>query len=218
MTAALEIDVQLRQHRAELCAYCYRMLGTVHEAEDAVQETLLRAWRSAGQFEGRAAIRTWLYRIATNVCLDMIKTRSRRPIPTDAWDEPASAPTDTDPAELAIARENVRLALVAVLQHLPARQRAVMMLRVVLHWNAEEVAGLLRTSAASVNSTLQRARATIQATDPEAAAMIEDRPRRELLARYLSAFEAHDAGALASLCCSDYATAQLTAGRPRPAR
>jgi RNA polymerase sigma-70 factor (ECF subfamily) len=204
MTAVLEVDVQLRQHRAELCAYCYRMLGTVQEAEDAVQETLFRAWRCAEQFEGRAAARTWLYRIATNVCLDMIKARSRRAVPIDTWDQPGTACPDADPAEQAMVRETVRLALVAAVQHLPARQRAVLMLRVVLRWKADEVAARLGTSVASVNSSMQRARATLEATDPDEAPAIEDQAGRELLARYVSAFDAHDAEALAAVSLADY--------------
>src|ERR687888_1993413 len=190
---------ELEQHRRELTAYCYRMLGSPFEAEDAVQETLLRAWRSADRFEGRAAVRSWLYRIATNVCLDLLKSRERRARPMDlgparepieanlntlpevTWIEPTPdtlvVPADGDPAEVAAARETVRLAFVAALQHLPPRQRAVLILCEVLRWKASEVAELLGTSVASVNSALQRARATLQETEitPESSFEAPDR-------------------------------------------
>ena len=172
----------LEQHRAELTAYCYQMLGSPFDAEDAVQDAFVRAWRARDRFEGRAAMTSWLYRIATNVCLDMLKSRERRIRPMDLG--PACEPIEAnlnirseatwiapipdqmiapegDPADLAVARESIRLAFVAALQHLPARQRAVLILREVLRWEASEVAELLDTSVASVNSALQRARATL---------------------------------------------------------
>ncbi len=220
--AASELEAHFAQHRPELTGYCYRMLGSAFEAEDAVQETLLRAWRSFDRFEGRAALSSWLYRIATNVCLTMLDGRTRRARPMDmgpagttesslatlpetTWIEPMPdarvLPTDGDPAELALSRETLRLAFVAALQHLPARQRAVLILREVLRWKASEVAELLETSVASVNSTLQRARATLAAhdlavTDP---APLTDQDDRELLERYVEAFEEYDMDALVAL-------------------
>jgi RNA polymerase sigma-70 factor (ECF subfamily) len=221
-----ELEGALEQHRRELVGYCYRMLGSPFEAEDAVQETMLRAWRSVEGFEGRAALRSWLYRIATNVCLDAIAARKRRPRPMDLG--PASAPIEAnlnvpaeitwlepipdamvspaeDPAEQAVARETLRLAFVAALQHLPARQRAVLILCEVLRWKASEVAELLETSVASVNSALQRARATLDATGatPEETSSALDPEHRDLLARYVAAFEAYDIDALTSLIRED---------------
>ena len=216
----------LEEHRRELIAYCYRMLGSPFEAEDAVQDTLLRAWRGLGRFEGRAALRSWLYRIATNVCLDMLKGRERRARPMDlgpaqepieanlhtlpevTWIEPVPfglvAPGG-DPAEVAEAHETIRLAFVAALQHLPPRQRAVLILCEVLRWKASEVAELLDTSVASVNSALQRARATLEASnagssDPAPELNADD---RALLARYVEAFERYDIDALTSLIHED---------------
>src|SRR5437764_2486279 len=225
LTVKPAAEQQLEQHRAELTAYCYRMLGSPFEAEDAVQETLVRAWRSLESFEGRASLRSWLYRIATNVCLDMLAGRERRARPMDlgparepvasnlnslpevTWIEPipenALAP-EGDPADVAVAHETIRLAFVAALQHLPPRQRAVLILCEVLRWKASEVAELLGTSVASVNSALQRARATLDATDvgTEPAPELGDEDR-ELLARYVQAFEAYDIEALTSLIHED---------------
>ena len=207
---------ELEQHRRELTAYCYRMLASPFEAEDAVQETLLRAWRSLDRFEGRASVRSWLYRIATNVCLDMLSGRERRARPMDLGpaQEPVAEnlntlpeatwiqPIPTDPAELIEKRETIRLPFVAALQHLPARQRAVLILCEVLRWQASEVAELLETSVASVNSALQRARATLGAADVTAAAPLGEEDRA-LLARYVQAFEAYDIEALTSLIQED---------------
>jgi RNA polymerase sigma-70 factor (ECF subfamily) len=203
------------------------MLGSAFEAEDAVQETFVRAWRAYDKFEGRSALRSWLYRIATNVCVDMLNSPQRRarpmdlgparpadtplgqPLPENAWIEPVpdsrTVPADGDPADVAVARESIRLAFVAALQRLPARQRAVLILREVLHWHAEEVAELLETTVASVNSALQRARATIAASadaEPGSAEELDD-AKRALLARYVDAFERYDMEALTSLLRQD---------------
>jgi RNA polymerase sigma-70 factor (ECF subfamily) len=217
---------ELEQYRSQLTSYCYRMLGSPFDAEDAVQDALVRAWRSRDRFEGRAAVRSWLYRIATNVCIDMIKSRQRRirpmalgpaqePVeknlnvrPEATWLEPIPielvAP-DPDPADVAVEKESIRLALVAALQHLPARQRAVLILREVLRWEASEVAQLLDTTVQSVNSALQRARATLaksnlSATDPAPRLSDSD---RAMLDRYVSAFERYDLSALTSLIRED---------------
>ena len=217
-------EQELEQHRVELTAYCYRMLGSPFEAEDAVQETLLRAWRGLDRFEGRAALRSWLYRIATNVCFDMLNARERRARPMDlgparepvesnlnalpevTWIEPVPATAlaaESDPAEVAVAHETIRLAFVAALQHLPPRQRAVLILCEVLRWKASEVAELLETSVASVNSALQRARATLETSDVGADRAPLDEAGRELLSRYVAAFEAYDIEALTSLIHED---------------
>jgi RNA polymerase sigma-70 factor (ECF subfamily) len=216
--AAAELELQLEQHRSELTAYCYRMLASPFDAEDAVQETLIRAWRGLSRFEGRAALRSWLYRIATNVCLDMLKGRERRARPMDLG--PARQPIEAnlnalpevtwiqpipDPAVEAESRETIRLAFVAALQHLPPRQRAVLILCEVLRWQASEVAELLETSVASVNSALQRARATLEATNVDVAETSPsvDDADAELLARYVEAFQAYDMDALTSLVKED---------------
>ena len=225
--AAGELERQLEAHRRPLVGYCYRMLGSSFEAEDAVQETFLRAWRSIDRFEGRAALKSWLYRIATNVCLDMLSGRRRRARPMDltevgrpdvqqlnarpeiTWLEPIPdgrvMPESGDPAELALAQETLKLAFVAALQHLPARQRAVLILREVLHWSAAEVATLLDTSVASVNSALQRARAGIAESAPslnDATAPV-DAAQSELLDRYVAAFEQYDIDKLVALLHED---------------
>jgi RNA polymerase sigma-70 factor (ECF subfamily) len=220
-------ESRLEQHRAELTAYCYRMLGSAFEAEDAVQETMIRAWRGLDRFEGRAALRSWLYRIATNVCLDMLTSRERRARPMDLgpaltadtalgppladghWVEPIPdvrvTPAGGDPAEVTVLRETIRLAFVAALQHLPPRQRAVLILREVLQWQASEVAELLDTTVASVNSALQRARATLAAKELDATAEPDpmDDEQRALLARYVDAFERYDMSSLTSLLHED---------------
>ena len=218
---------ELEQHRAELTAYCYRMLGSPFDAEDAVQDAFVRAWKSRDRFEGRAAMRSWLYRIATNVCLDMLKGKERRILPFEIG--PASEPLETnlnvptevtwiepipqqlliapegDPADVAVANESVRLAFVAALQHLPARQRAVLILREVLSWQATEVGELLGMSVASVNSALQRARATLAKSNISStgAAQPLSESDRALLERYVAAFERYDIDALTSLIQKD---------------
>jgi RNA polymerase sigma-70 factor (ECF subfamily) len=201
------------------------MLGSPFDAEDAVQDTFVRAWRSREQFEGRAALRSWLYRIATNVCLDSLKGKERRARPMDLgpsrepieanlhvpeipWIEPVPLPMiapERDPADVAVANESIRLAFVAALQRLPARQRAVLILREVLDWQASEVAELLDTSVPSVNSALQRARATLARTsaeDDDHAKSLSDADRA-MLERYVAAFERYDLSALTSLIKED---------------
>jgi RNA polymerase sigma-70 factor (ECF subfamily) len=226
--AVSELETALRKHRGELVGYCYRMLGSSFDAEDAVQETLVRAWRGHDKFEGRSALRSWLYRIATNVCLDMVSGRNRRARPMDlsasawqpvesslaarkpenTWLEPildAQLSTAGDPADQAVARESIRLAFVAALQYLPPRQRAVLILREVLRWKADEVATLMDTSVASVNSALQRARATLgdREVTPSDAFDPLDTEQQELLARYVEAFERYDVEALVELLHED---------------
>ena len=221
-----DLERRLEQHRPELVGYCYRMLGSPFEAEDAVQDTFLRAWRGFARFEGRAAFRSWLYRIATNVCLDMLNGRNRRARPMDFGPsvEPVESnlntlpevsfiepiPTslvsaESDPAEVAVQRDTIRLAFVAALQHLPARQRAVLILCEVLRWKASEVAELLDTSVASVNSALQRARATLdeREIEPTDAIAPMDPAQREFLERYVDAFERYDVEALTALLRED---------------
>ena len=211
-------EEQFEQHRAELRAYCYRMLASPFEAEDAVQETFIRAWRGLESFEGRSALRSWLYRIATNVSLDMLSGRERRARPMDLGParEPVAANLNTlpevtwleptpDPADVAVSRETIKLAFVAALQHLPPRQRAVLILCEVLRWQASEVAELLDTSVASVNSALQRARSTLEASELSATETADnvEGPDAELLKRYVQAFEAYDMEALISLIQED---------------
>jgi len=227
MTAsAPTIELELETHRRDLTGFCYRMLGSGSEAEDAVQETLVRVWRNAGQLEQRAALRSWLYRIATNVCTDMLQGPQRRARPMDLvspatadkligdtlpeyhWVQPVAdsrvLPDYGDPAELASARETIRLAFVAALQLLPPRQRAVLILREVLRWQASEVAELLETSVASVNSALQRARATLDEAGPDPAGPpAVDATQQELLDRYVEAFERYDVDELVSLLHDD---------------
>src|SRR3954471_35088 len=214
----------LEQHRRALTAYCYRMLGSPFEAEDAVQDTLLRAWRSLERFEGRSALRSWLYRIATNVCLDMLKGRERRARPMDMG--PAQAPEAAnlrelpevtwleplpdvmidgadDPAAIAESHDTIRLAFVAALQRLPPRQRAALILCEVLQWKAAEAAELLDMSVAAVNSALQRARATLQDEEAGVAAGRLGEEEKALLARYVEAFERYDMEALTALIAED---------------
>ncbi|MGA5313575.1 sigma-70 family RNA polymerase sigma factor [Streptomyces pseudogriseolus] len=228
-TATTDPDATLEQYRVELTGYCYRMLGSSFEAEDAVQDTMIRAWRSLDKFEGRSSLRSWLYRIATNVCLDMLSAGNKRarpmdltestplaqaalsPRPDHTWLEPMPddrvLPTPADPAEAAVAKESVRLAFMAALQKLPAKQRAVLILREVLAWKASEVAELLGTSVASVNSALQRARATLaERREPGADAAVSDPlddDQKKLLDRYVAAFEGYDMTALTALLHED---------------
>jgi RNA polymerase sigma-70 factor, ECF subfamily len=214
------------QYRRELTAYCYRMLGSGFEAEDAVQETMVRAWQGASSFEGRSTLRSWLYRIATNICLDMQRSQQRRARPMDlgpastadsalpaplaenTWVQPIAdgrvLPDAGDPADVVVSRESIRLAFVSALQRLPARQRAILILREVLRWQAAEVAELLDTSVTSVNSALQRARDTLAGTDlDEGRAQVVDADQKALLARYMDAFERYDVARLVTLLHDD---------------
>ena len=212
---APRLEEQLEEHRRELTGYCYRMLGSAFDAEDAVQETMVRAWRSLDRFEGRSALKSWLYRIATNVCFDALAGRERRARPMDLGpaQEPllenlAELPEVTwitplpTPDELAEQRETLRLAFVAALQHLPPKQRATLILCEVLKWQASEAAELLETSVASVNSALQRARATLATAEIAAPRELDDEARG-LLERYVSAFEAYDIDRLTELLHED---------------
>ncbi len=213
----------LEPHRAALTGHCYRMLGSVVDADDAVQETMVRAWRHFERFDGRASVRTWLYRIATNVCLDQLAARKRRARPVEEgpagtvtdelvarprthWLEPvpdASAiPDDEDPARQLILRQSIRLAFVAALQHLPPRQRAALLLTEVLGWSAAEVAQALETTVAAVNSALQRARATLASRDVREVEPLSP-AQGQLLERYVEAFHRYDADALAALLRED---------------
>ncbi len=225
MPAATDFATLADPYRPELLAYCYRMLGSVDEAEDQVQETLLRAWRAFDGFEGRSSVRTWLYRIATNTCLRALETRSRRPLPSGLgapaedpdgalgtlapeipWLQPfPDALTAGDPAKIVSGRASMRLALVAALQYLPPRQRAVLILRDVLGWHAAEVAELLGVSTAAANSVLQRARSQLAQASPAEDDLREpdDPADRDLLDRYAAAFEAADVTALTALLHAD---------------
>jgi RNA polymerase sigma-70 factor (ECF subfamily) len=216
---------QADPYRRELLAHCYRMLGSVHDAEDLVQETFLRAWRGFDRFEGRSSLRTWLYRIATSACLTALESRGRRPLPAGLggpsetggqpleqrpevpWLEPmpSGSNSDEDPASIVASRESMRLAFVAALQHLPPRQRVVLILRDVLAWRAAEVAELLDTSTAAVNSALQRARAQLEsvAPTPESVTEPDSARTRELLERYVAAFERKDIDAIVALLAED---------------
>ena len=226
-TDAPDIERELEQHRSELTGYCYRMLASPFEAEDAVQETLLRAWRATSDFERRASLRTWLYRIATNVCIDMAEARERRAMPMDlgparepiaanlatpevSWVEPMPdamlSPAGANPETVAIQRESVRLAFVTAIQRLPARQRAVLVMREVLGLSATEVAAALDSSEQSVNSALQRARATLEASPTafdRASARVSSTPDRELLESFVGAFERYDMDELTGLLRED---------------
>ncbi len=216
--------VVFEQHRTALTGHCYRMLGSAMDSDDAVQETMIRAWRAYERFEGRSSVRTWLYRIATNVCLDTLQTRKRRarafeggepgrvadPLlerPASHWLEPipdgAVVPSDCDPSQRTLLRESVRLAFVAALQHLPPRQRAALLLTQVLGWSVAEVAECLAMSVAAVNSALQRARATLRRTDTGAGTEPLTPDQTTLLARYVEAFERYDVDGLTALMCED---------------
>ncbi len=229
MTVSEDFAGLTGQFRGELLAHCYRMLGSAGEAEDLVQETYLRAWRSFDGFEGRASVRTWLYRIATNVCLTAIERRSRRPLPSGlgaptedpgaslvagpemAWLQPFPgtllAGEREDPAAVAVSRAGIRLAFVAALQYLTAKQRAVLILRDVLEWPAAEVADLLGTTTTAVNSSLRRARAQLAQALPAEDELAEpaEPERRALLDRFAAAIEEADATALAELLREDIA-------------
>ena len=215
-----------QRHRRELLAHCYRMTGSLHDAEDLVQETYLRAWKSYAGFEGRSSVRTWLYRIATNTSLTALEGRSRRPLPSglgrpaadphaeitehleQAWLEPLPDIHDApdDPQTIAGTRESVRLAFIAALQHLSPRQRAVLVLRDVLGWKAAEVAEAVGTSTAAVNSLLQRARALLETIGPSRDDVLlapDSAEAKDLLSRYIAAFESYDMGALVELFTAD---------------
>jgi RNA polymerase sigma-70 factor (ECF subfamily) len=224
----VHVDVSaLEAHRTALTGHCYRMLGSAADADDAVQETIVRAWRSLGRFEGRASLRTWLYRIATNVCLDALSDSSRRMRPMEEgpattverasldtrerthWLEPIpdarALPADADPFELTALRQSIRLAFVAALQHLPPRQRASLLLADVLGWSSAEIAECIETSVAAVNSSLQRARATMAARNGTASAAALDDEQVALLERYVDAFQRYDVDGLVSLLRDDAA-------------
>jgi RNA polymerase sigma-70 factor (ECF subfamily) len=220
------VQSDLEPFRRELTGYCYRMLGSGFEAEDAVQETMLRAWRNADRFEGRSSVRSWLYRIATNVCIDMHRQVQRRArpmemgpssppdesflgpmLPEATWVTPIAdasvAPESADPSDVVQFRESIRLAFITALQHLPARQRATLILCEVLRWQVSEVAELLDMTVAAVNSSLQRARATLRTLSSEGQPEALDQPDAELLERYVSAFERYDIERLVTLLRED---------------
>src|SRR5271170_8007493 len=217
---------KLERHRRELTGYCYRMLGSGFEADDAVQETMVRAWRAADGFEGRSSVRSWLYRIATNICLDMLRGRQRRALPMDLG--PASPPVEAllgdwsaedlwispmadervlpehgDPADIAVARDTVRLAFITALQYLPARQRATLILCEVLRMPAAEAAATLGTSVPAVNSALQRARATLAALPEDQRPVTVEADQADLLAKYVDAFQRYDLDQLVTLLHQD---------------
>src|SRR5438477_5825661 len=217
---------QLEQHRTALTGHCYRMMGSAVDADDAVQETMVRAWRSLDRFDGRSSLRTWLYRIATNVCLDLLAQRARRARPMESapagtvedpltvlprthWLEPVpdarALPVDADPSELMILRQSIHLAFVAALQHLPPKQRAALLLAEVLGWSAAEIAESLETSIAAVNSALQRARATLATRDVSAGGGALSESQSRLLNRYVEAFHRYDVDALTALLREDAA-------------
>jgi RNA polymerase sigma-70 factor (ECF subfamily) len=226
-TASAEVSPdRLEEYRRELTGYCYRMLGSGFEADDAVQETMLRAWRAADGFEGRSSVRSWLYRIATNTCLDMLRGRQRRALPMDlgpasppvqalfgdwrpdeAWISPIAdervLPEHGDPADIAVARDTIRLAFVTALQHLPARQRATLILREVLQMPATEAAATLGTSVPAVNSALQRARATLAALPEDQRPVAVQAGQADLLAEYVDAFQRYDLDQLVTLLHQD---------------
>lgn len=219
------IDIaELELHRAALTGHCYRMLGSAFDAEDAVQESMVRAWKALNRFDGRSSLRTWLYRIATNVCLDALSARARRARPIEEgpvgtvddelearprthWLEPLPdtrfLPSDANPFETVALRQSTRLAFVAALQHLPPRQRAALLLSEVLGWSAQEVASSLDMSVTAVNSALQRARATLAAKDVSAAAEPLSDSQAELLEKYVVAFHEYDVEALVALMRQD---------------
>ncbi len=224
--AGPDLERALEAHRRELTGYCYRMLGSGSESEDAVQETMVRAWRAIDSFEGRSSLRSWLYRIANNVCVDMLRSPQRRarpmemgpstrvidvvlgePSPEHAFVQPVAdervIPVGGDPAEVSAMRDSIRLAFVAALQHLPPRQRSVLILCEVLRWQASEVAELLDTSVASVNSALQRARATLASVQGEHLDSTVDPEHQALLERYVDAFQRYDMDALVELLRDD---------------
>jgi len=220
-----DLEAQLDGYRRELTGYCYRLLGSSFDAEDAVQNAMIRAWRALDGFDGRSSLRTWLYRITHNVCLDMLRGKQRRALPMDlgpvstadvtlaaplgaeTWVEPiatgAAVPAELDPAEKAVQSESIRLAFIAALQELPPKQRAVLVLREVLRWPAADVAELLDTTVAAVNSALQRARATLDADDRAPHVTVDDEGDRALLDRYVEAFEAFDLDRLVGLLHDD---------------